>query len=515
MIRWGLLALLGGLIAATSAQAEWLEARSRHFVLYADANERTVRQQAELLERVDEGLRRFMGVADEPEIESRKVTVFMVFDRTIAKLCQCSDVAGFYLSRVSGSIAYAGTGGWSGSSFGRIVLFHEYAHHFLLGSYDQAFPSWYSEGFAEFASTMRIGDDGVTIGHAAQHRALGLHLSEGITVAEILDPARHAQTGNSMQSEIYYARGWLMTHYMTFNPERRAQFGRYIAAVNDGTPALDAARGAFGDLDALNKEVSAYLRRKRIPGLTVPFGNVAAPPVAIRKLSRGESALIDLRMTSVRGVDEEDARALYAKAAPIAARHPDDVAVQGWFAEMAFDAGQYDVAEAAAARVIALDPSSVQGLLYRARVQLRRLQDAASTDAKAWDAARASVIAANRADPDDAEPLWWFWRSFELEGRTPTASAFKALYRAQELAPQDEGVRFTAGRERIKANQMTEAKALLRPLAYNPHIAADNPASQMITAIEAGKTGAAVIAAGEEAEKKLAEQATAAATEQD
>ena len=55
MIRRGLFALLGGLIAATSAQAEWLEARSRHFVLYSNSSEATLRKQSEALERLDWG----------------------------------------------------------------------------------------------------------------------------------------------------------------------------------------------------------------------------------------------------------------------------------------------------------------------------------------------------------------------------------------------------------------------------------------------------------------------------
>ena len=145
----GLLALLGGLIAATGARAEWLEARSRHFVLYANSSEATLRKQSEALERLDWGLRYFTRVEEEPEIASRKLTVFMVDDRDVRRLCRCSNAAGFYHSRVSGSIAYSGRGGWTdANNWGRVVLFHEYAHHFLFGTHNAAFPSWYSEGFA-------------------------------------------------------------------------------------------------------------------------------------------------------------------------------------------------------------------------------------------------------------------------------------------------------------------------------------------------------------------------------
>ena len=406
MIWRGMLALLCGLITATSARAEWLEARSRHFVLYANSSEATLRRQSEALERLDWGLRRFMTVAEEPEIASRKLTVFMIDDRDVKRLCRCNNAAGFYHSRVSGSIAYSGKGGWTdANNWGRIVLFHEYAHHFLFGTHDIALPAWYAEGFAEFASTMRISEDQAVIGYPAQHRANALMLGERLTTAQLFDPASRTRW-SAAQMDAFYGRGWLLTHYLSFDRERFIKFQNYLRAINRGVPGVEAGQQAFGDLKALDKEVSAYLRQNRLPGLPMRFRDAAVPPVTIRRLSAGEAAMIDERMTSVRGVNRESARKLFAKAAPIAARYPDDPIVQGWFAEMAHDAGEFEASLAAADRAIARDPKSVQALLYRGMVKLRQLHDTKSKDAKAWGDARRAVVAANRADPDDAEPLW-------------------------------------------------------------------------------------------------------------
>ncbi len=511
MIRRGLFALLGGLIAATSAQAEWLEARSRHFVLYSNSSEATLRKQSEALERLDWGLRYFMRVEEEPEIASRKLTVFMVDDRDVRRLCRCSNAAGFYHSRVSGSIAYSGRGGWTdANNWGRVVLFHEYAHHFLFGTHNAAFPSWYSEGFAEFASTMRIEADQAIIGYPAQHRAYGLMLGEKLTTAQLFDPASRAHW-SAAQMDVFYGRGWLLTHYLSFDRDRFIKFQAYIKAINRGVPGVQAGEEAFGDLKALDRELSAYLRRNRLPGLPMRYNGATVPAVTIRRLSAGEAALIDERMTSVRGVDRESGRKLYAKAAPVAARYPDDPIVQGWLAEMAFDAGEDAASLAAAEKALARDPRSVQALLYRGRVRLRQAQDAASKDPVVWNAARASIVAANRADPDDAEPLWWYWQSFAMQGIDPRSSAIEGLYRAQELAPQDESVRFAAAMVRLKAEELPEAKRLLRPLAYDPHAPADNPAARMVAALDAGRKGAEVIAVGEAAMKEMVEKARAAA----
>jgi hypothetical protein len=480
---------------ASPASAEWLQATSRHFVLYADTSEASLRKQAVALERMDQGLRRFMKTDDPSEAASNKLTVFVVSERDIRSLCGCENIAGFYQARVNGPVAFSAKSMGEGTSdSGRIVLFHEYAHHFLLGSYGIAFPAWYSEGFAEFASTMKISPGKVLIGGAAQHRAWGLLAGQRLSAAQMFDTAQWGKLKRE-GFDAFYGRGWLMAHYFHFNPERWKQFVRYLTLLNTGTPGVAAATEAFGDLKALDRDLAGYLGRSTIPGMTMMMSEAPEPAVTVRTLSAGEAGLIRLRMESVRGVDAKTAAPLFAKAAPIAAKYPDDAVAQGWFAEMAYDAGDNAAAEKAADRAISADAKSVQGLLYKARVRFRALSQEGKADAAAWTAARKPIIAANRMDPDDAEPLWLFWESFGMEGREPVKSAMTGLYRAQELVPQDPSVRFAAATGRIMAGDNDAAKRLLRPLAYDPHAGNDNPATRMLAALEAGKKGAAVMGA--------------------
>ena len=39
---------------------------------------------------------------------------------------------------------------------------------------------------------------------------------------------------------------------------------------------------------------------------------------------------------------------------------------------------------------------------------------------------------------------------------------------------------------RLQAGEGTAARALLRPLAYNPHAGPDNPAARIVAALDAG-----------------------------
>ncbi len=405
------------------------------------------------------------------------------------------DIAGFYVPRANGSIAFTpkhGSGDGNGDLTSQIVLFHEYAHHMLLGNSTIAYPAWFSEGYAEFVSTTRIDKDSAMVGVAAQHRAYSLFATTGITIERLFDPRRKP---SSVEQEAVYARGWLLTHYLIFDADRMRKFGEYLKLLNNGTPPVQAATKAFGDLKQLNRELDKYLGNHTIPGLKVPFAVLPPVKVDVRSLTPGARAMMSYRIQSKRGVDDETAKPLWAKAAVVAAANPADAMAQGWFAEMAFDAQHDDEAEAAADRALAVDPTSVQALLYKARVHLRRAQAAKSTNPKTWTEARSWIIKANRLDSDNAAPLELFYWSFEMEHRPPTKSAADGLARAFELVPQDTGLRMSMVRQKLADNDLVGARTTLRPIAYDPHSDANGPAVKLLAMLDAATDPVAAAAA--------------------
>lgn len=481
------LVLLG---AAMPARAEWMSATSRHFIVYSDSNEAGIRALATELEQFDAAVRFFHSMPDAPESASNRLTVYVVPSvASIQRLCErCGNVAGFYNGRASGSVAYTprrGQGSGPGDLKPRTVLFHEYAHHFLLGNSGVAYPAWYSEGYAEFVSTMQPKAGDFLLGAAANHRAYGL-FGIDFPIERLFAPPG-GQARNDVQLEGLYGRGWLLTHYLIFDRNRAGQLNRYLRLFNAGTPSLEAAKTVFGDLKVLDRELNTYLRSSSLSAVRIPGDKIPAPAITIRALTPGERALIELREVSDRGVDSAQAKALYKRAAPIAARFPDDATAQGWFAEIAFDAGDEAAAEAAANRALAARPDDMQALLYKANIALHRLATGPA-DASGWNAARKLVIRANHCDPDSAEPLMLFYTSFALEHRDPTKSAIAGLYRAQELVPQDEGLRWLAAQQRIEDDDLAGARKLLRPLAFSPHAAADNDAVKLLAMLDASKS---------------------------
>ena len=490
--RWMAAALMMVCTAflGSPAQAEWREARARHFVIYGNMSEDAIRAMATRLEQFDGVLRYFYHLPEVDGQESNPVTVYAVANVAAIRRLYGKDgdhVAGFYQPRASGSVAFTpirGDGDGPNALQPQIVLFHEYGHHFLFGNSTVAYPAWFSEGFSEFASTARFDRDGVMVGVAAQHRAYGLLDSSKLPIETLFDSSRR-KLGPAELDQVY-GRGWLLTHLLMFDPAQKAKFNHYLTLLNTGTPSIAAGDQAYGSLKQLDRELESYLRKSRIPGMLIPYDRLPKPQVAVRVLSPGEQALIELRMRSDRGVDQTSARQVYDRAASLAPSYPQDAVAQGWFAEMAYDAGEDAAAEAAADRALAVDAKSQQALLYKGLIHLRRAQAEHSKDAKRWGEARSWIIRANRADPNAAEPLAIFYRSFVMAGEKPRESAVLGLERAFQLVPQDKGLRFTLAAHEIGANHIDTAKGLLRPLAFDPHMPPDNPAAQLLTLLDAG-----------------------------
>ncbi|HEX8468149.1 MAG TPA: tetratricopeptide repeat protein [Allosphingosinicella sp.] len=461
---------------AMPAHADWREASSRHFTVYSEGGEQALREFATKLEKFDKAMRLRIGLSDLDFGPANRVTVFLVDDRlAVQRLLSSGDrnVAGFYSGRADGSIAVVPR-----SSDVRTlndldpatILLHEYSHHIMMQNSRVAYPAWFREGFAEFNSTARFEKDGsIGFGAAANHRARGLIYMAPLPIELLFDPNRRKLSQAEWEATIY-GRGWLLTHFLMFEPSRVGQLDAYIEALNSGRDSVTAAQAAFGDLKILDRQLKDYLDRRMIPYKRYPAADLTFQPIAVRTLRPGEAAIMELRMRArigVRGEEEEArlARDLRKAAAP----WPNDPSVQAALAEAEFDAGNLDSAQAAADRALAADPKNADALTYRARVAMERAKAGPRGDSAAWKEVRRRIALANRADPNDPEPLILFYQSFAAQGVAPTRNAVEGLIQAFELAPQDRGLRLSVGRQLLVDGKAAEARAALVPIAFDPH----------------------------------------------
>lgn len=138
-------------LLSNSAHAAWQEIETDHFLIYGDTSPDKLLDKGEKLEAAHDLMRRALGLK-QADIKTNKVKIFYVGTADdLQRLGHLPDfIAGFYRPRQEGPIALVPLRGMDDSD---AVLYHEYAHHFMLQYVVAAYPAWYVEGWAELIST--------------------------------------------------------------------------------------------------------------------------------------------------------------------------------------------------------------------------------------------------------------------------------------------------------------------------------------------------------------------------
>ena len=475
------LMVLASFVVATPAHAEWWKATTDHFTVYSETDKTDAENFARKLERLDLAMRTMQNVAEkELPTDATKVTVYRFGNTTdIGKLATgrtTSGVAGFYIPRASGPVAFTpaheGSRGSGSKGIRRLkqsetnldatqVLFHEYAHHFMLQHFASTYPSWYVEGFAENYATLQLNEDGsFHIGDPPNYRSYDLFENGVFPVKNLFQPEKDASGYDRYN---YYSTGWLLIHYLTYNKQRAGQLNEYLSLVASGKTSMNAATEAFGDLDKLSDEIQQYKWTTELPGFDVKRDDYTPPEVELRKLTSGEQAMMNVIVHSKRGVNEKDAANLVREARDAAQGSETDPFVQTALAEAEFDAKDYDAAEAAADRALASDPEAVDALVYKGLVDLER----AKADPAYFQIARTQFIEANNIAPQDPLPLIELYKTYYKAGEQPSEMAIIGLENAYTLAPYAEDMRLLLARQLIIENRLDAAHTVLFPVAFS------------------------------------------------
>lgn len=471
--RLGLAILVLAAVPAP-AQAEWLEASSPNFLVYADQDEDDVRAFTDMLERYRSAMRVLYKLPPEATSPSNRLTVFAVRDAAaVRKLLGGGSqfIQGFYQSRAGASVAYIprvdGQRRRGRLSDGELVLLHEYAHHFMYSVFSGSAPLWFTEGFAEFYASAKFEKDGsVGLGLPANHRVGELYFAVDVPLDMLLNTRKYRENA-SKRYDSFYGRSWLLVHYLMMSGKRPGQLNDYLGRLNAGEGEEAAAVNAFGDLSALDKELDGYIKSRKMTYMNLRASQITSAPITIRPLRKAEAAILPVVMRSRRGVNEEEAKDVLQDARKIAAEYPEDPFVLTALAEAEYDAGNSTEALAAADKAIGHDPQSVNALVQRIYALFRQAEDA--DDDTMWPKVRAAVADANRVENDNPIPLRYFYQTFAAEGKTPPPVAIQGLQKALLLAPYDTRLRLTLARYQIGIDDKDAARQTLGPLINHPH----------------------------------------------
>jgi tetratricopeptide (TPR) repeat protein len=166
------------------------------------------------------------------------------------------------------------------------------------------------------------------------------------------------------------------------------------------------------------------------------------------------------------------------EAREVAAKYPNEPAVQAALAEAEFDAGDDEAAIRAADKALAAAPGNMTALIQKGYA-LRRMASETKAE-EAWLAARKQFVSVNRIENDHPIPLIYYYLSFVEQGKEPPKSALDGLEWALELAPYDGNVRMMVAARQMHDKRFAEAIRTISPLAYHPHAGEDNPASALL-----------------------------------
>lgn len=461
---------------AAATAADWRAAETEHFIIYTDESDKDLEKMATRLEKMDGLLRMATGISD--EVEPVKVRIYVVDDTAdVGKAVgqTGAGILGFYTSNVFGPFAVtpAKTPSYAGGFDAEMVLYHEYAHHFMLQYFPASYPQWYVEGFAELIGSSKFMPDGrIGYGMPAKHR--GDHLAFlWAPLQEVLMKPAH-----KVHNFDLYGQGWAITHYLTFNDERAPQMREYLTALTQGKSPEEAAK-AFGSIQKLNVDAAKYLRAGSFAYKPVDV-KIEEPVIRkVRPLSAGEAALIpeiiafrddSLAVYRKEGDKKRETEFRDKNLAEIrskAATYANDPFALYLLAEAEYAAGHYGPAEAAADRLLALQPNHVRGRVRKALAMLQTTP--AGARAARAEEARKLVLAANRDNPNDVLPLVGYYQTFTLAGEKAPDQAVSGLAAAVQTLPGDDTIRQMMVDEMVAQKKWRYAIAYLAPLANSPH----------------------------------------------
>ena len=244
------LALLTVVVVLVQARAwaepeeQWIEVQSSHFTVLTDGGEKPGRDLGQQFEQMRSVFAQLFLTQVKQLVplqiialkDSRQISRY-------APLYQGKPVrtAGFYLHSQDRDyivLDLEATNRWE-------TVFHEYAHLLLAGNLPDL-PPWFTEGFAEFYSTIQINNKHATIGRPPES-ALEILRSEPLMPVATLFSIDHNSpiyNDDSNPRSIFYAESWMVVHYLwDHNAMEQAQ--RYFQLIQQRVPVVDAIRQAF------------------------------------------------------------------------------------------------------------------------------------------------------------------------------------------------------------------------------------------------------------------------------
>ncbi|HEX8470336.1 MAG TPA: DUF1570 domain-containing protein, partial [Brevundimonas sp.] len=490
---------------ASPAHAEWLRAETEHFIIYGDTNRSEITRYATKLERFDSLLRTYFPIPVENMIPKLEIVLADGGgDMNRMSPGIGSSVAGFYTPDSGRIFAVVNTR----SEMDDVVIFHEYAHHFMFQMTAPAYPSWFVEGFAEYFAQSDVRPDHLRVGgiSSGRMRSLAVPANQWAPTADVLS-WRISASGRYRGFD-YYAQSWALTHYMMADEGRKRKLGEYLNLVKNGASSIEAFQTAFGRTPAqLQEDLRRYLLLGSVNVMTpqielrdTPVAVTEMPPSYGRlvwfdfRLDRNgykpaeapEDATEDVRRRTERRNREaqEEQQTLIREALAEADLHPGDrmgLMVKSRAQRLAGHPSQAFDTLMPLLTATSTDPISLRlaGEILRETAQTQTDQAAKLAMMRQSSAYLARAM---DADPLDFRIYLALDDNRQDSPGYPNANDLSTLEVASALAPQSSDARVRTARAYLAHDQPALAVIMLMPVVNNPHGGTDLKATRALLA---------------------------------
>ena len=300
-----------------ASSAQWIEARSEHFRVLTDSNEKQARHILDEFERMRwtfhtlfpnadidpaepifvvaaRNKKSFQAIEPAAYLASGQLKVFGLFMRVYDK--------DYVLLRLDTEFAHPFAS-----------IYHEYTH--LQFSQDAEWmPLWLNEGLAEFFQNTEVRHKDVWLGGPSTDNILYLRQNSLIPLPILFKVDRNSPYYHEEQKgSIFYSESWALTHYLEMADREKSthHLDDYLRRVSRHEDPVIAAERAFGDLQQLQEVLKSYVRAGDFEQFLL---SSAAAPIdesayRVRTLTQSESDAI--RADVLIGVQREaEGRAL-------------------------------------------------------------------------------------------------------------------------------------------------------------------------------------------------------------
>ena len=514
------LAIAGLTLAMPAVATTWSRVLSEHFVVYSDVGPKMAQKYATRLEQY----RYLLGLmynSEEDAVAERRLDVYFLDKRDELAVVWPGvdkDVAGFVQQCTGGMTAYAVYEGEDLESsrldrqspqVTQTVIFHEYAHQFMFLHTHGVYPTWYVEGFAEFYGTTLIQGDQAVVGRAWPERVIELHSMGGsFDYAAILrdDPK------TVYKIEHFHAESWLLYHWIMADNGRMAKFQDYLDARDSGEDPVKAFERIFGLSAAeLGETLSRYLNGSDIRESRLTLSSMPQVQVSVSTLPAAADrlALLDSAATTC----SEDPK-LLSHITTEAAKYPGDDYAQGVKARADIMLGDESLALDYYKAYTAAHPDDAKGYYWLGLTQYLMARHGKIIPGETADSqiakARQAFIASYRLDPNDPVNLYYLSLTGVKGPDYPDDMTLNAAIQAHLLSPAVTDYAFNAALLLLRKGRLEETRAVLTPLASNPHGDAETKAAvaAIIDAIDKGTSAGDIMSLIEKLSAPAPEPAT-------